>query len=129
MTNEQTIITLLDRISRGQVEQNALLQTIATSLTAERQNRQAQLDKWKASNPRLAASCREALTTWAKIQEGLISDFTEEIIQDSEQLESSQFSRREMIERYGQMVIYLNHLGTILEQLGGPSASPPGKGP
>jgi len=123
-TSRQRMVRLLERLVEGQEQQNHLLEYIADTLAAERSQRMASLDSWKKANPLLSAACREAGETWTKMQNAALADLSEEVVSQSEQLVESEFARREILDRYGHPLQFLNSLGMILQQLGSPAGQP-----
>lgn len=123
-TPTQRMVDLLKQLVEGQERQNHLLKFIADSLSADRRERAAALDRWKSSNPLLSAACREAAETWVKVHNAALADLTEEIVNQSEQLQESEFSRQELIDRFGSRMQHLNALSIVLQQLGSPTSLP-----
>jgi len=123
-TPSQTMIDLLQQLVEGQEKQNHLLKFIADTVSVERRERATALDHWKSANPLLSAACREAAETWAKVHNAALSDLTEEIVHQSEQLRESDFARQELIDCHGPRMQQVNALSITLQQLGSPASLP-----
>lgn len=123
-TPSQRMVGLLTQLVEGQEKQNRLLQSVADELAAERRGRAATLEAWKKANPLLAAGCREANETWGKVYNAALADLTKEVVNQSDGLIESNFTRQELIDRFGPRMQHLNALTIILQQLGGPLSPP-----
>ena len=121
-TPVQKMTDLLQQLVEGQEKQNHLLKFVANTLSAKHRDRAAALNRWKSANPVLSAACREAAETWAKVHNAALTDLTDEIVHQSEQLRESDFARQELIDRHGPRMHHLNALSMIFQQLGGPAA-------
>jgi hypothetical protein len=120
----QKMFDLLQQLVEGQETQNHLLKFVADTLSAERRDRAAALDRWKSANPLLSAACREAAETWTKVHNAALADLTEEIVRQSEQLTESDFARQELIDRHGSRMQHFSAMSIILQQLGGTATLP-----
>jgi len=124
LTPGQRMVGLLTQLVNGQEKQNQLLHSIAEELAAERRGRAAVLEGWKKANPALAAGCREANETWGKVYNAALAELAEEVVNQSEGLTESDFTRQEFIDRFGSRTQHLVALTAILQQLGSPLSQP-----
>lgn len=123
-TPSRKMIDLLQQLIEGQEQQNHLLKFIADSLSITRRERATILVAWTKANPLLSAACREAIETLGKVYNAVLTDLTEVIVKQSEELMESDFSRQEFIDRFAPRIEHLSALATILQQHCGP-ANPP----
>ena len=118
MTIEQELLIALRRLANSQDEQNALLTKLTNQLSAAQRQQATMLQRWQSENPALSAACRRAFSTLEKVHKHYLTGLTDEIAENADNIEN-EFTRNELIDRFGQRVVALNTLLQTLGQLGG----------
>jgi hypothetical protein len=91
-------------------------------MTNQHRQRNAELDKWRRSNPDLANNCREAAETLSGVQIDFLDRLTDEVQESGEELAYGDFLLTEFVDRYGPRLAHLNGVIQALAQLGGSGA-------
>ena len=110
---------LLRGILASQDRQNELLEELVTHLSAAQRQRSQELGHWKAANPALAQSCRQAAETLGRVQTELLSSVAEELTTQADTLLDGDFMLGEFVDRFGPRMAHLNGLLQVLTQLSG----------
>ncbi len=122
-TREHLAVDLLRQLVIGQQQQNKLLDQLCQQNAAMQQQRANELQQWKAANPELARSCREAAETLSKVQTQFLDNLTEEITFHEENLLEGEFMMNEFVDRFGPRLAHLNGVLQVLAQLGAADAT------
>ena len=118
----ELICVLLRQLVEGQQREIKLLEEISHHVSQHHKQRQVDIAHWKDQNPDLARSCRIAAEALVKVQNEFIHNMTEEVADNSETWNESDYMLSEFVDRFGPRLSHLNGLLTVMSQL---SAAPP----
>jgi hypothetical protein len=119
----ELICVLLRQLVEGQQREIKLLEEIAHHVSLHHKQRTVDIAHWKEQNPDLARSCRIAAEALVKVQNQFIHNMTEEVADNQETLNDSEFMLSEFVDRFGPRLAHLNGLLTVMSQLS--LANPP----
>lgn len=115
---ETLTVHLLRELVVGQQRQNKLLEELAQSTANLQKQRINELQQWKDANPELAQACRQAAEVLSRVQTQFLETMTEEINDNEDALEDSDFILNEFVDRFGPRMAHLNGVLQVLAQLG-----------
>ena len=115
---DSATVMLLRELVAGQLRQNKLLEELAQSTANMQKQRVNELQQWKDANPQLSQACRQAAETLSKVQTQFLESLTEEVNDNSESLQDSDFLLQEFVDRFGPRMAHLNGVLQVLAQLG-----------
>lgn len=118
ISSEELVVSLLRQIVTTQERQTRLMEEMVGHLGAAHKQRHQELGAWKEQNPRLAANCKAAAETLAKVQTQFLQTITEEVSMSDEALVDSEFMLSEFVDRFGPRLAHLNGILQVLSQLG-----------
>ena len=118
----ELICVLLRQLVEGQQREIKLLEEIAQHVSHHHKQRQIDIAHWKEQNPDLARSCRIAAEALVKVQNEFIHNMTEEVADNHDSWNESDYMLSEFVDRFGPRLSHLNGLLTVMSQL---SAAPP----
>ncbi len=110
-------IELLRQLVAGQQRQNELLAELTQMSVGMQKQRAAELQQWKEQNPRLARACRRAAEALNTVQTRFLESITDEVIDNQENLEDSDYMLHEFVDRFGPRLAHLNGVLQVLAQL------------
>jgi hypothetical protein len=113
----ELICVLLRQLVEGQQREIKLLEEIAYHVSHHHKQRQADIASWKEQNPDLARSCRIAAEALVKVQNQYIHNLTEEVADNREVFNDSEFMLSEFVDRFGPRLAHLNGLLQVMSQL------------
>ena len=108
---------LLRDILTAQDRQNELLEELVSQLGSVQRQRNQELAQWKAANPALAQSCRQAAEALSRVQTAFLQTLTEEVNANAEGLAEGEFLLSEFVDRFGPRLAHLNGVLQVLAQL------------
>ncbi|HWC90022.1 MAG TPA: hypothetical protein VG433_10215 [Pirellulales bacterium] len=108
---------LLREILSAQDRQNELLEELVSQLGSVQRQRNQELAQWKAANPALAASCRQAAEALSRVQTSFLLTLTDEVNANAEGLAEGEFLLSEFVDRFGPRLAHLNGVLQVLAQL------------
>lgn len=115
--DEQT--ELLRDVLSAQDRTNELLEELVTAMSAQQRARHEEMQRWRASNPGLAESCREAAETLSVVQTDYLERLTDDVRDSGEDMGYGDFMLTEFVDRYGPRLAHLNGVIQALAHLGG----------
>lgn len=118
----ELICVLLRQLVEGQQREIKLLEEIAHHVSLHHKQRQVDIAHWKDQNPDLARSCRIAAEALVKVQNQFIHELTEEVADNHDNWNESDFMLSEFVDRVGPRLSHLNGVLTVMSQL---AAAPP----
>src|SRR4030095_15181147 len=118
----ELICVLLRQVVEGQQREIKLLEEIAHHVSQHHKQRQVDIANWKEQNPDLARSCRIAAEALVKVQNQFIHELTEEVADNHEAWNDSDYMLSEFVDRFGPRLSHLNGVLTVMSQL---AAAPP----
>jgi hypothetical protein len=124
VTNETETAHLLRQLLEAQDRQNELLEELVQQLGSAQRQRNAELNQWKQSNPRLARDCRLAADTLSRVQTEFLATMTDEIKQNADALLDGEFMLNEFVDRFGPRLAHLNGALQVLTQLSSAPVQP-----
>ena len=113
---------LLARQQRG----NELLGALLEQVSMQQRQRNAELRAWKEANPELAASCRRAAESLAKVHTEFLAGLAREAAENADDFADSEYALGEFIDRHGPRLAHFNGVLQLFAQLGAPL--PPAEG-
>jgi hypothetical protein len=123
-SNDRIVIELLRQMVAAQQQQNRLLEDLVQQQVAANKQRANELQQWKAANPQLAKSCRQAAETLSRVQTQFLDVLTEEIADSEEHLIEGEYMLNEFVDRFGPRLAHLNGVLQVLAQLGSADPTP-----
>ncbi len=119
----ELICVLLRQLVEGQQKEIKLLEQISHHVSHHHKQRQVDIAHWKQQNPDLARSCRIAAETLVKAQNQLIHNLTEDVSDNQDAYQDSDYMLTEFVDRFGPRLAHLNGLLTVVAQLGAQPAA------
>lgn len=119
----ELICVLLKQLVEGQQREIKLLEEISFHVSQHHKQRQVDIAHWKDQNPDLARSCRIAAEALVKVQNQFIHEMTEEVADNHQGWNESEYMLSEFVDRFGPRLAHLNGVLQVLSQL----ATPPVK--
>jgi HPt (histidine-containing phosphotransfer) domain-containing protein len=113
---------LIEMQNRQNVLLEQLLQVNKQVLQANNQanqQRQNELNQWRTSHPRLVRSCKSALETLSSVQVEFLQQLADEVEDQKENLEGSEYAFNDFLDRYGPRMAHLNGVLQVLGHLSG----------
>ena len=92
----------------------------------QQRQRNAELRSWKEANPELAASCRRADESLAKVHTEFLGGLAREAAENADDFADSEYALGEFIDRHGPRLAHFNGVLQLFAQLGAPL--PPAEG-
>ena len=123
-SNDRIVIELLRQMVASQQQQNRLLEDLVQQQVSANKQRAHELQQWKAANPELARSCRQAAETLSRVQTQFLDVLTEEIADSEEHLVEGEYMLNEFVDRFGPRLAHLNGVLQVLAQLGSADPTP-----
>jgi hypothetical protein len=120
----ELICVLLRQLAEGQQREIKLLEEIAHHVSHHHKQRQVDIAHWKEQNPDLARSCRIAAEALVKAQNQFIHNLTEDVADNQDTYNDSDFMLSEFVDRFGPRLAHLNGLLTVMSQLSAPGNAP-----
>jgi len=120
------LIGLTRQLIEMQNRQNVLLeqflqvnkQVLQSSNQAATQ-RQSEVNQWRESHPKLVRSCKQALESLSSVQIDFLQTLADEVEDQKENLEESEYAFNDFLDRYGPRMAHLNGIIQVLGHLGG----------
>ena len=120
------LIGLTRQLIEMQTRQNVLLeqllqinkQVLQSNNQASAQ-RQTELNQWRNAHPRLVQSCKNALEALSTVQVDFLQTLADEVQEEHETLNESEYAFNDFLDRYGPRMAHLNGILQVLGQLGG----------
>jgi hypothetical protein len=97
-----------------------LLSDLLTQVSQQQRQRAAELRAWKEAHPELAASCRQAAESLAKVHTQFLASVAEEAAENAEVLMESEYALGDFIDRHGPRIAHFNGVMQLFAQLGSP---------
>lgn len=101
-----------------------LLAELVNQVSLQQRQRAAELKAWREANPELAASCRHAAESLAKVHTEFLANVAREAFENAEDYADSDYALGEFIDRYGPRLAHFNGVLQLFAQLGTPPAAP-----
>ncbi|MDO4586715.1 MAG: hypothetical protein Q4C95_05375 [Planctomycetia bacterium] len=115
---KEDISSLLRELIIAQHRQNELLEEVVEHMSQAQRQRMIELAHWKKENPQLAKFCKSAADKLNQVQTDYITSLTEEIDENIENIQESEYYFNEFIDRYGPRFMHLSSMLQVLAQLG-----------
>ena len=96
---------------------NELLEEVVNNATANQRQRADELRQWRQANPSLSDACRRASESLARVQSEFLEHLTQEVQDNADAMEESDFVFNEFVDRYGPRLAHLNGVLQMLSQL------------
>jgi len=122
----ELICVLLRQLVEGQAREIKLLEEISHHVSHHHRQRQVDIAHWKEQNPDLARSCRIAAEALVKVQNEFIHNMTEEVADNHDSWNESDYMLSEFVDRFGPRLAHLNGLLTVMSQLSAANQQPAG---
>lgn len=100
-----------------------LLGELLNQVSLQQRQRMAELKAWKEANPELAASCRQAAESLAKVHTEFLAGIARDAAENAEDFTDSEYALGEFIDRYGPRLAHFNGVLQLFAQLGAPLPS------
>jgi hypothetical protein len=97
-----------------------LLGELLNQVSLQQRQRMAELKSWKEANPELAASCRQAAESLAKVHTEFLAGIARDAAENAEDFADSEYALGEFIDRYGPRLAHFNGVLQLFAQLGAP---------
>ena len=97
-----------------------LLAGLLDQVSLQHRQRTAELKAWKEANPRLAASCRRAAESLAKVHTEFLAGIAREAADNADDFADSEYALGEFIDRHGPRLAHFNGVLQLFGQLGAP---------
>ena len=97
-----------------------ILGELLNQVSLQQRQRMAELKAWKESNPELAASCRQAAESLAKVHTEFLAGIARDAAENAEDFADSEYALGEFIDRYGPRLAHFNGVLQLFAQLGAP---------
>ena len=97
-----------------------LLGELLNQVSLQQRQRMAELKSWKEANPELAASCRQAAESLAKVHTEFLAGIARDAAENAEDFTDSEYALGEFIDRYGPRLAHFNGVLQLFAQLGAP---------
>lgn len=97
-----------------------LLGELLNQVSLQQRQRMAELKAWKEANPELAASCRQAAESLAKVHTEFLAGIARDAAENAEDFTDSEYALGEFIDRYGPRLAHFNGVLQLFSQLGAP---------
>lgn len=97
-----------------------LLGELLNQVSLQQRQRMAELKAWKEANPELAASCRQAAESLAKVHTEFLAGIARDAAENAEDFTDSEYALGEFIDRYGPRLAHFNGVLQLFAQLGAP---------
>ena len=117
---------LLRDIAAQQQRSTELLASLLEQVSLQQRQRNAELKAWKEANPQLAASCRRAAESLAKVHTEFLASLAREAAENADDFADSEYALGEFIDRHGPRLAHFNGVLQLFAQLGAPL--PPAEG-
>ncbi len=117
---------LLRDIAAHQQRSAELLAALLEQVSMQQRQRNAELRSWKEANPELAASCRRAAESLAKVHTEFLGGLAREAAENADDFADSEYALGEFIDRHGPRLAHFNGVLQLFAQLGAPL--PPAEG-
>jgi len=117
---------LLRDLTAQQQRGNELLGALLEQVSMQQRQRTAELRAWKEANPELAASCRRAAESLAKVHTEFLAGLAREAAENADDFADSEYALGEFIDRHGPRLAHFNGVLQLFAQLGAPL--PPAEG-
>jgi hypothetical protein len=117
---------LLRDLAAQQQRGNELLGALLEQVSMQQRQRTAELRAWKEANPELAASCRRAAESLAKVHTEFLAGLAREAAENADDFADSEYALGEFIDRHGPRLAHFNGVLQLFAQLGAPL--PPAEG-
>jgi hypothetical protein len=117
---------LLREIAGQQQRSAELLSALLEQVSMQQRQRSAELKAWKEANPELAASCRRAAESLAKVHTEFLAGLAREAAENADDFADSEYALGEFIDRHGPRLAHFNGVLQLFAQLGAPL--PPAEG-
>ncbi|MFM8703466.1 MAG: hypothetical protein ACKOHG_06290 [Planctomycetia bacterium] len=101
-----------------------LLAELVNQVSLQHRQRNAELKSWREANPELAASCRQAADSMAKVHTEFLTNLAREACDSAEDYLDSEYALGEFIDRYGPRLAHFNGVLQLFAQLGTPPQAP-----
>jgi hypothetical protein len=111
---------LLREIAAQQQRSVELLAALLDQVSMQQRQRTAELKAWKEANPQLAASCRRAAESLAKVHTEFLAGIAREAADGAEDFADSEYALGEFIDRHGPRLAHFNGVLQLFGQLGAP---------
>lgn len=119
----ETARLLRDMVSL-QTKACELLTELVNQVSLQQRQRVAELKAWKEANPELAASCRQAAESLAKVHTEFLATIARDAAENAEDFTDSEYALGEFIDRYGPRLAHFNGVLQLFAQLGAPLPQP-----
>jgi len=106
-----------------------LLVELVNQVSLQQRQRNAELKAWKEANPKLAAACRHAAESLAKVHGEFLSSIATEAFDNAESFSDSDYALGDFLDRYGPRLAHFNGVLQLMSQLGAPPPQPPTEKP
>ena len=97
-----------------------ILGELLNQVSLQQRQRMAELKSWKEANPELAASCRQAAESLAKVHTEFLAGIARDAAENAEDFADSEYALGEFIDRYGPRLAHFNGVLQLFAQLGAP---------
>ena len=111
---------LLREIAAQQQRSVELLAALLDQVSMQQRQRTAELKAWKEANPQLAASCRRAAESLAKVHTEFLAGIAREAADSADDFADSEYALGEFIDRHGPRLAHFNGVLQLFGQLGAP---------
>jgi hypothetical protein len=115
---------LLHDLLKVQHRSCELLGELLNQVSLQQRQRAAELKAWREANPELAASCRHAAESLAKVHTEFLASVAREAFENADDYAESEYALGEFIDRYGPRLAHFNGVLQLFAQLGTPPAAP-----
>ena len=117
---------LLRDLVAQQQRTTELLAALLEQVSLQQRQRTAELKAWKEAHPELAASCRRAAESLAKVHTEFLAGLAREAAENADDFADSEYALGEFIDRHGPRLAHFNGVLQLFAQLGAPL--PPAEG-
>jgi len=97
-----------------------LLAALLDQVSQQQRQRTAELKAWREANPQLAASCRRAAESLAKVHTEFLAGIAREAADNADDFADSEYALGEFIDRHGPRLAHFNGVLQLFAQLGTP---------
>ncbi|MFM7108453.1 MAG: hypothetical protein ACKOZU_07635 [Planctomycetaceae bacterium] len=111
---------LLRELAAQQQRSTELLAALLEQVSLQQRQRAAELKAWKEANPQLAASCRRAAESLAKVHTEFLAGVAREAAENADDFADSEYALGEFIDRHGPRLAHFNGVLQLFAQLGAP---------